>query len=175
MAGKRVTKVEVTARRLLVARLAARRLSPAEILVEIQAAGFDFKLRTVERDLAWIREQWRKEAAGEIEDIKARELAELDEMDRQAAEAYGETMKTIKEMIEEGLEVEEITATRDFMAAARFLAERTKIKARKAAILGIDAGTLVKIGGAGKTDDGEPEPMKIIIEHVDAKAAGGDE
>ncbi len=103
---------EIEARRRKVARLYARKVTQAEIA---QSLGVD--QATVSRDIQAIEAQWRREAQAEVGAIRSQELAELREMERDVVHHLSKA-----------------TSDRD---RARWVAERLKIKARVAALMGL--------------------------------------
>ena len=70
---------------------------------------------TISRDVAYLVEQARQSAAKDVDEHRARELADLDEMERDAAIQF--------------------QSTKD----PRWMTERRMIKARRADMLGLDA------------------------------------
>lgn len=113
---------EIEARRRKVARLYARKLHQEEI-----AQLLGVSQPTVSRDVAAIETEWRKAAAAEVSELRARELAEIEEMERACAQHLANA-----------------TSDRD---RARWMAERRQLKARKAAMMGLDAPTQVAHSG----------------------------
>lgn len=106
--------ISVMERRARVARLRSRKLTMREIGVALGISA-----ATVYRDLRAIDEDWRREATTDLAAIRARELAELRDMEYQAATASANS----------GSEEAKI----------RWLGERRQIKARIAALMGLDA------------------------------------
>ncbi len=108
---KRHKKVEIQERRRKVAILYLQHHMSQEDI----ARALGIHQSTVSRDLKALEEQWQKEAMQTIEKVKARELAELDMMEREAALQYQQT-KSLK-----------------------WFNARLKIKERRARLLGLDA------------------------------------
>ena len=106
--------ISVMERRARVARLRSRKLTMREIGVALGISA-----ATVYRDLRAIDEDWRREAATDLAAISARELAELRDMEYQAATGIANS----------GSEEAKI----------RWLGERRQIKARIASLMGLDA------------------------------------
>lgn len=104
----------ITERRLRVARYRAQKLTLREI-----ASAIGVSAATVYRDIKALDAVWLKSAQGERDEHRARELAELQAMERQVATAYG--------------------SSQNEDAKIRWMAERLRIKARIASLLGLDA------------------------------------
>lgn len=104
----------ITERRFRVARYRAQKLTLREI-----AAAIGVSAATVYRDIKALDTVWLKSAQGERDEHRARELAELQAMERQVATAYG--------------------SSQNEDAKIRWMAERLRIKARIASLLGLDA------------------------------------
>lgn len=105
----KTSRLAIAQRRLKVARLYAMHLTQLEIAEQLGYAP-----STICSDLKQIRKAWQEEAAQKLGERKARELAELDEMERQAALGYTRTKHP------------------------RFLQVRTNIKKRTHKLLGLD-------------------------------------
>jgi DNA-binding transcriptional regulator LsrR (DeoR family) len=133
MKVKRTKTHEIEARRRKVARLYARKITQTEIA---QSLGVD--QATVSRDVQAIEAQWRREAQAEVGAIRAQELAELREMER-----YAVSHQT------------KASSDRD---RARWVAERLKIKARVAALMGLDAPVVLEHTGK----DGGPIDVRYV-------------
>lgn len=123
MAGKSVTKSEIAQRQLIVARLMARKTPEAEIVTALKKAELEASDRTVRRDMKAVRDAWLEEAAEEIAGLRARELGELREMERDCALMFSKTKDP------------------------RFMSERRQIKARIAALLALDAPQRIEHSG----------------------------
>lgn len=106
----RAEKVAIEDRRRKVARLLAKKITQAEIAEELRVSQ-----PTISRDVKVIEEEWKREYAAELDAIRARELAELRDIERDAAAAFART--------------------RD----PRFLQARLSTKARIAKLIGLDA------------------------------------
>jgi len=118
-------------RRLQVAELYLRRLRQVEIaeLLEVDQG-------TISRDIAYLRKRWQREAQEGLEGRIGQELAELTEMDREAALRFTATKKR------------------------GWLETRLKIKRRIAEMLGLDAAFKVHLERA---DDGLPKVIEIYL------------
>lgn len=115
---------EANARRRKVARLVARKVTQTEI-ADMLGVG----QATVSRDIRVIEAEWRAGAATEISAIRAMELAELREMERDVVTHQSKA-----------------TSDRD---RVRWIAERLRIKARIAALMGLDAPVVHEHTGKG--------------------------
>jgi hypothetical protein len=133
MPVKRTKTHEIEARRRKVARLYARKITQAEIA---QSLGVD--QANVSRDVQAIEAQWRREAQAEVGAIRAQELAELRDMERDVVSHQTKA-----------------TSDRD---RARWVAERLKIKARVAALMGLDAPVVLEHTGR----DGGPIDVRYV-------------
>lgn len=143
----RGTQHEIEARRRKVARLYARKLHQEEIA---QLLGVDQS--TVSRDIAAIEEEWRKAAAADVGELRARQLAELEEMERACAQHLANA-----------------TSDRD---RARWVAERRQLKARIAAMMGLDAPTQLKHSGEIDLGGGlSPEERRAMAAEIAAALA----
>jgi predicted DNA-binding protein YlxM (UPF0122 family) len=78
-------KAEIAYRRKLVGGLYLAHISQDEIARQVKCDQ-----STVSRDIKFLKKEWTKEAVGEIADFVVRELAELNEMERQAALEFGQ-------------------------------------------------------------------------------------
>lgn len=98
---------------------------------------------TVSRDLAVVVEQWKSEAKGTMEEIKAKELAKLDELEKEAYAAWiGSKQETQKKVVEDrpgksGGKFAKIE-TEKTNGDPRFLQALLAIQDRRAKILGFD-------------------------------------
>lgn len=107
-------KISIAERRHRVARLCARKLTQREI-----ARTLGISQATVSRDVGEIEKQWMAEARAELDSHRARELSELQAMERDLAT---------------------IAATDpDPSVKIRAMAERRQVKARIASMIGLDA------------------------------------
>jgi transcriptional regulator with XRE-family HTH domain len=120
MAGKKARqKVEREERRLKVQQLYFRmRLTQEEI-----AEQLGVHQATVSRDVKAIVQGWRDEYLGDTDLIRARELGDLEAMERDAALEFQRTKEV------------------------RWMAERRHIKERRARLCGLDAPAGVEISG----------------------------
>ena len=124
MGGRRArTDTTIADRRRLVAGLYARRKTEETIAYELNVAQ-----STVSRDIAALKQQWRKAAAEDIADVIAQELAELDASEANLAEF-----------------AEDAAAT----ASTRIAAEvaRLKVKDHRAKLLGMYAAQRLQVTG----------------------------
>lgn len=134
MPGKgRINKSEIEARRLRVADMLLRRMNQTAI-----AKVLGVSKPTVHRDVLAIEAEWRKQAVADLDTIKARELAELDEMERQVIKA------SVEQGDDPGVE------------SPKWVEARLKIKDRRAKLLGLDSPQ--------KIEHVEPLTVKIVKE-----------
>ena len=105
---------QVAERRATVAKLWARHLTQEEI-----AAAVGVDQSTISRDIKALVVAWRAEALTEVADLRAREFADLDSMEREAAMAA--------------------SVGRSAAELARLLEVRLRVKERRARMLGLDA------------------------------------
>lgn len=134
----RAAKIEIEARRRKVARLYARKLHQDEI-----AQMLGVSQPTVSRDVTAIEAAWRTAAIADIADARARELAELQDMERRIEQDLAACDKG------------------DHAAKRGYYAERRQVKARIAALLGLDAPVRAPVDG-----DGKPVPAVVVREVV---------
>lgn len=74
---------------------------------------------TIKRDIKWLRSEWQKERIEHVDEVRQRELAELDEMETICAQRLMECKNPWQ--------------------GTRWMEERRKIKERRAKLLGLDA------------------------------------
>lgn len=77
---------QIERRQELVGTFMARKLNHREMLRGLAGAGFDICRRTLERDVAAVKRRRRELLNASIEDWTSQEVAELEEMERQAAQ-----------------------------------------------------------------------------------------
>lgn len=124
--AKGQARITIAERRQRVARLYARKLTQREI-----ARTLGISQPTVCRDLQAIEQQWLEDSAATIDSLKSRELAELQDMERD--------LSTIA------------STDPDPSVRIRAISERRHIKARIAAMMGIDAPKRTELSGAIET------------------------
>lgn len=135
MAGRLAKqKYKVAERRRQVAMMYASHMSQAEI-----AKRLGVHVATISRDVAVIEAEWMDQAAISLGQRRARELAELDDIEYNAADSFSEDKNP------------------------RWLEVRLKCKERRAKLLGFDAASKVEISGAA----GRPVEVKILEELSD--------
>ncbi len=134
-------------RRARVARLRSRKLTMREI-----GLALGISAATVYRDLRAIDEDWRREAAEDIADMRARELAELRDMEYQASTA--------------------LSASLSEEAKIRWLGERRQIKARIASLMGLDAPKAITAEVDVKDGGLSAQERRALAAHIAAMHAG---
>lgn len=108
-------------KRARMSKIAKRRQDVAEMYFRLHLREYEIAERlgvsqpTISRDVAYLVEQARQSASKDVDEHRARELADLDEMERDSAIQF--------------------QATKD----PRWMTERRMIKARRADMLGLDA------------------------------------
>lgn len=118
--GRIPTDAEVEAineRREKVGKHLSMRLTYREI-----AKVLGTSLATVARDVEALRQQWRDRLADSLHDMKAREIADLDEMEREAAVQFLSALNG-----------------KDHDLAIKWFDKRLDVKVRRAKMLGLDA------------------------------------
>ncbi len=123
-------KQDIAARRASVAEMWSRRITQRDM-----ARTLNVSEPTISRDIAWLLEQWRKESVKKLDDVKARELADLDAMERDIAMAL----------------VPHKGSTIALRERARLTDTRLRIKERRARLLGLDAPTRQEVSGPDET------------------------
>lgn len=142
--------ISVMERRARVARLRSRKLTMREI-----GLALGISAATVYRDLRAVDEDWRREAAEDLADMRARELAELRDMEYQASTA--------------------LSASLSEEAKIRWLGERRQIKARIAALMGLDAPKAITAEVEVKDGGLTAQERRALAAHIAAMhAAQGD-
>lgn len=129
MLREELAQEEIRRRQELVATLLARKLTYREIQRALAGSGFVVSIATIDRDVAAVRRVWKERIAAPIEELRAQEVAEMDDMERAVAHELS--------AVDKG----------DHASKARYIAERVKIKVRKHAVLGLDKPTEVKHAG----------------------------
>lgn len=132
----------------------AERFLARETTEEI-AAALKVSLRTVARDLKYLKGQWASEAGTAIAEAKARELAELDRMEAECVRAFNQTKDSAK----------------DAVRSVRFMALRLKIKDQRARLLGLHAQQASLVLGLGV---GGGQPGAAVAANVAATTALND-
>ena len=128
---------------------------------------------TVSRDLKVVQEEWLKSGVMDLNAAKARELAKLDEVERQAWDAWEESRKDAETMEVTGTaqggkgkpdKVKKITKGQ--AGDSRFLAIILDCVNRRCEILGLDAPKKLEHGGI----DGGPIPIQLNDEQIIERA-----
>lgn len=127
-------KFIITNRRRDVAKLYKQHKDQAEIAEKLGVSQ-----PTVSRDIDFITKQWKGEALEEISIIRARELAELDEMEKEAAANY----ENARPAIDDGRPTREMD---------RWFKRRLEVKERKAKFLGLDQPAQLHVENSGQTE-----------------------
>ncbi len=145
-------KVETDNRRKQVSELYLRRLPQQQI-----AEQLNISQATVSRDIAYLTKEWEKEASADIKKIRARELTELDVIEREAAIEFRKSRHP------------------------RWLDVRLKTKHLRSKLLGINAPEKIDLSGEVKTkteidlsniSDDDLEKLEEIIANVGADTEG---
>jgi hypothetical protein len=84
--SKQSKKAEIAYRRRLVAALYLSHVGEDEIARRVKVDQ-----STVSRDITWLKKQWTQQAVQDIDDFVIRELAELNEIEQQAAIEFGKS------------------------------------------------------------------------------------
>jgi len=134
-------RTEIEHRRRQVAQLYLRKVTQEEI-----AQKLGISQPTVSRDIYYLSQRWQQEALGDMDGRRGRELAELEEMERDCAMQFANAKD------------------------ARWLSQRLRVKERIAKMLGLDAPRLVDL-----TTQGEKlAPEFIIVREFLAEGAEDD-
>lgn len=120
MPAVRLKKIEVEDRRRKVAALLLRRVPQWRIADQLQTRRY-----TISRDVKVLLQQWRIEAGAATVEVVARELAELDDMERQVCERFEATH------------------------AVEWVNARLRIMERRAKMMGLDEPKVWKLIGPG--------------------------
>jgi hypothetical protein len=128
---------------------------------------------TVSRDLKAVQQEWLKSGVMDLNVVKARELARLDEIEREAWDAWRKSQKDAETMEVTGTaqggkskpdKVKKITKGQ--AGDSRFLAIVLECQKRRAEILGLDAPKKLEHGGI----DGGPIPIQLNDEQLYERA-----
>lgn len=140
-ADKAKKEIEIAERRKIVASLLTRRIDQTDIaaMIKKQHPNWDVSQPTISRDIKWLKAQWLEDSKQSVDEFKARELAELDEIERDCALQFGADKKRKVEWIR----------------------TRLSVKERRAKLLGLDAPTKSQVSIEKMTDD---ELIKLITE-----------
>jgi len=134
VASKRqeMSKRDIAERRAQVAELYARRITQRDMAKMLKVSE-----PTISRDVKSLLKEWRKESTKKVDDVKAREMADLDAMERDVAMAMvvGKNRPSLKPQ-----------------ELARLAEARLRIKERRAKLLGLDAPAKLE----ASAPDGEP-------------------
>lgn len=130
-------KTEINNRRKLVAQYTLNRLDQTEIAEKLGVTQ-----GTISNDLKALNKQWLEAAQDDISQIKARELAELDFMELDAA-------ITIQKLKKDG----------DYSKALRYAGHRLDIKRDRAKMLGLYEPEKVELDANMKHDIHDPSKM----------------
>jgi hypothetical protein len=115
--------------------------------------------KTISRDLQAIRAEWQQSALIDYDQVKARELAEIDEIDREAWASWKRS--------QENAENEEAgKSSKSQVGDPRFLHVALECSKRRCAILGIEAPKETKMKLLGP-DGG---PIQIVDKTLDEQA-----
>jgi len=156
--------IEIAQRRAEVAALYLSRKTQVEIAAEL---GVD--QATISRDLTALQALWRSEATEDVGEVKARELARIDRLEREYWQAWedskGKRTTTSKKMSEMAgnKRAEASTREEDLLGDPRYLAGVQWCITRRCEILGIDAPKKTEIGGIDGKD--------IVIKYVNQYTA----
>ena len=161
-------KFRIAERRKIVASLYLRGKFQSEISKEVNVDRC-----TVSRDLQAIEEEWLKSGVMNLNAAKARELAKLDEVERQAWEAWEKSRKDAETMEVIGTaqggrgkpdKVKKITKGQ--AGDSRFLDTILRCVNKRSEILGLDAPRKLEHGGI----DGGPIPIQLNDEQLIERA-----
>lgn len=130
-------KTKITNRRKQVAQLYLNKVEQLDI-----AAKLDVSQATISNDLKALNKEWMEDAKGDIAQIKARELAELDFMELDAAAL-----------------VQKLKKENDYKQALKYSEHRLNIKKMRADLLGLDNPKKVELDANMKHDIKRPEEM----------------
>ena len=127
--GQNYNKNQIARRRVVVSELFLRRnMTLRQIAAEVQErTEQEVSFQQISKDIKWIRKQWRMETIKNYEDAQNQEVAKLNEIEREAWEAYQRTVglhrkQTRKRGAAETDENAETTVTEEELAGdPRFL------------------------------------------------------
>ncbi len=129
MPRNRQNKLEIARRRLRVARLYLQRMRMVDIAVDPEVA---VAVSTVCKDIKALKGEWLKESTEAIALVKGRELAELDQMERDACALFSVAARW---RVVDGVPVELPNHSR----AQGWVEKRIKIKEQRIKLLGLVA------------------------------------
>ena len=142
----------------------ARRYLRGDLQHEI-ARVFEVDLRTIERDLHELREEWRKTALADTAEFKALQLAKLDEVERNAwigwtkSQENAETLRARKR----GDESETEKVSKGQAGDPRFLAIVLECVEKRCKILGVAGQSPTGADETPEESMSEPERIALIV------------
>lgn len=149
MATKKQSKAqEQLQRRAIVAELYSKGVYQSDIATKLKVS-----LPTVQRDLAAVRKQWLESSLQDFDQVKADQLAKLDEVERQAWLQWERTCKTYKKK----------TVTEKEMMGDRDRGNEDESEGGKPAIVGTDTKveTIHQFG--------DPRFLTVVLSVVDRR------
>ena len=168
MASKKRSQIQIERDRLEIANLYLSGMTQALIAERInQDPERDYTLtqQMISYDLGVLRREWKESSLIAIDELKAKELAKVDRLEREYWDAWirsqedAETRATEDSDSEKGEYHKESFTFRGQVGDPRFLAGIQWCVERRCKILGIDAPTNVKHTGTGESGE-------IVIQYV---------
>jgi len=113
--------------------MAARRIQVSDLYLQGYrqdeiATLLNVTKKTIQNDLKFLHNEWKKQRIDNIDEIKVRELAKLDELEKKCADKFAKCTKAT--------------------SGARFLEEWRKVLERRSKLLGLDAAEKHVVVGA---------------------------
>lgn len=139
----------------------------AEILSKDQARGYTLTQQTISRDLRHIERAWRQSSLIEFNTARARELAKIDNLEREYWKAWDRS-KTEKKHSEkektEGRVLKEVTRTQkwELIGDHRFLEGVQWCISKRCELLGLDAPVQLQHSGLIQVEDITTQKSKEI-------------
>lgn len=141
MTQKTKHNAEVAARRQAVAHYYLKRIDQCKIVELLKEDGIEVSQPTVSRDITYLINQWKKKSETLIDDLIAREAAELNEMEMEATGNYYDAKgRPPIDECDPGI-------SSDQNSMEKWMLVRLKIKERRAKMLKLDGPQKVEIEG----------------------------
>ena len=150
MTQKTKQNAEVAARRQAVAKYYLKRIDQSKIVDLLKEDGIETSQPTVSRDITYLINQWKKKSETLIDDLIAREAAELNVMEMESTENYYAAKgRPPIDDLDNGI-------PSDQNSMEKWMLVRLKIKERRAKMLKLDGPQKIELDGnlkhSGKID-----------------------
>lgn len=149
---------DINHRRKLVAAFRLNHVNEDDIAIQLGVSQ-----STISRDIEVLNKKWIDDSQQKITQIKARELAELDYMELEAA-------KIIQRLLTQNKKAATQFKEKDLNMALRYSAHRLDIKDRRAKMLGLYEPTKLEMNDVTDKDEAPLTPEVVAARHELLKA-----